>query len=250
VEGDLTAPAPVTDVQATAVGATRVSIAFTVSGDDGVTGQAAALDIRVSDSPLDEASFALAAPVAAPVPGAAGTVQNASIPVAPGSTQYIALRVLDEAGNASSLSNVLEVTTDPGTLIAGEGAESGAPAWTRDGLWHVTERFATEGSHSLWYGDENSGTYDTGTTNQGSLTSPVLDLGASPSAVLTFQEYLETENSPYYDRADVLITDVDDPSSTRLIEKPGDSYGVFRRRMIALDEFLGKRMLTGAEKRA
>lgn len=53
--------------------------------------------------------------------------------------------------------------------------EHGPAGWTGTGLWHITSRRgAIESQHSWWYGQEITGTYDTGARTTGPLTSPPL----------------------------------------------------------------------------
>ncbi|MBN1874090.1 MAG: pre-peptidase C-terminal domain-containing protein, partial [Anaerolineae bacterium] len=55
--------------------------------------------------------------------------------------------------------------------------ENSINGWTATGLWHPVDATSPYSSsfsptHSWWYGQDDTGTYDTGTTNAGSLTSP------------------------------------------------------------------------------
>ena len=49
------------------------------------------------------------------------------------------------------------------------------------------------GSHSLWYGQDGTGNYDTGSTNSGYLTSPAIYLAEGSTNWLRFMSWYETE---------------------------------------------------------
>lgn len=76
--------------------------------------------------------------------------------------------------------------------------ESGMSDWSAGGLWHAVDNAdpyfeAHSGSHSLWYGQDGTGNYDTGSTNSGYLTSPAIYLPQSSSYWLRFASWYETE---------------------------------------------------------
>ena len=92
-----------------AEGAASVAVLhWTASGDDGSVGRAKRYDIRRSLLPITAANFFLADTVGgAPAPATAGTQQSCTVIVpASGLTYYFALRVVDERGNWSLVSNV------------------------------------------------------------------------------------------------------------------------------------------------
>lgn len=93
------------------------------------------------------------------------------------------------------------------TCSFAEMMEANAPGWTADGLWHLTGRNRSSGSYSFWYGKEDTGTYDTGSTNSGSLLSPNIDLRNTGSVLLNFQTRWAHESyaSGDYDSMDVEI---------------------------------------------
>ena len=78
------------------------------------------------------------------------------------------------------------------------------------GLWHLsTLRGAQTGhspSNSFYYGGENTGTYNTGAANAGSITSPVIALPASGPVNLSFNYVLQTEGSTSFDTANVQVS--------------------------------------------
>ncbi len=109
-----------------------VTLGWTDSGDDGMTGTATAVDVRMSGSPITLANWDVATSVpGVPTPGPGGTPQRLVVRgLTPGATYYFALRVSDEAGNWSGLSNLV---TWSGTLdLIAPGVPAGLSA-TRNG---------------------------------------------------------------------------------------------------------------------
>lgn len=96
------------------VTAHSVTLAWTAVGDDGLDGSAAAYDVRYAVFPITEGNFHLASVAAdPPAPLPAGLQETCEILGLEPSTQYyFAVRVGDEAGNWSGLSNVIVRTTE------------------------------------------------------------------------------------------------------------------------------------------
>ncbi|HPD17328.1 MAG TPA: PKD domain-containing protein [Planctomycetota bacterium] len=121
---DATPPAAVTDLLLAPAEGGRVLLSWTAPGDDGRQGQAAGYDVRFSTQPLRALSWGGYAeagdPPAAvqwaeaerlpapPRPKAPGQLEKLLIGPLPADRRvYIALRALDEAGNAAPLSSVV-----------------------------------------------------------------------------------------------------------------------------------------------
>ena len=110
---DTARPAPVATLAVTGVTDSTASLSWTAVGDDSLTGTATSYDIRYSTTPITAANFATATSVSGvPLPAAPGTsqsvvVRNLSRQV----TYYFAMRVVDDAGHVSALSNVPSTTT-------------------------------------------------------------------------------------------------------------------------------------------
>jgi len=109
---DVTAPAPLAISVGTITDTTAV-ITWTATGDDSLTGTATSYDLRWSTSPITLANWASATLVTGePAPAAAGTPQNCMVRgLARQGTYYFAMRVADDVGNVSGLSNVPSATT-------------------------------------------------------------------------------------------------------------------------------------------
>jgi hypothetical protein len=117
--GDLVAPAQVLDLLVDHAGQTSISISWTATGDDGLAGRATDYDIRIFSSPPTESTFGQGVRVGDADFGPGGTA-----PAAPGTEEtfeitgldanevyYLALEVIDDAGNRSPMSNVVEAGT-------------------------------------------------------------------------------------------------------------------------------------------
>jgi len=104
---DTTPPGAVTDLTAESPTGASLTLCWTASGDDGDIGTATSYDVRYSTSPIDEGSFKAATQATgAPAPLPAGTPQQMEIKgLSFGTIYYFSLKVRDEWGNPSLLSN-------------------------------------------------------------------------------------------------------------------------------------------------
>lgn len=93
--------------------ATAVTLTWTAPGDDAKVGQATRYDIRYSNSPITAGNFSQANVVsAAPNPQVAGSTETVSVTgLLPETTYYFALKTIDDAGNVSGLSNMVNKKT-------------------------------------------------------------------------------------------------------------------------------------------
>jgi hypothetical protein len=114
VAPDAIAPAAITTLAATAIGARTVRLDWTAVGDDGMTGTATTYDVRFSTAPItSNALFMAATPAgAAPTPAASGGAETMMVTNLNPSTQYyFAIRVSDELPNTGDVSNSPSATT-------------------------------------------------------------------------------------------------------------------------------------------
>jgi subtilisin family serine protease len=127
-------PAAVSDLSVSELASSRVTLAWTASGDDGGSGQASTYQIRFATFPLDAANFAEGTPVVSPPdPGPPGSRETLSVSgLEPDTEYYFALRVLDEWGaygdpdNVSPVSNVVVATTLGAPVLVVEPLELSA----------------------------------------------------------------------------------------------------------------------------
>ena len=113
------------------------------------------------------------------------------------------------------------VTNTKGDVIPFDPSNP-ATAEDVDGLWHLTQRRATDGIHSssfsFYYGKETLGNYNVG-RSAGILTSPEIDLSNATTlenVFLSFNYLLQTENSPTRDNAIVQIKQASESDWTDL----------------------------------
>jgi len=112
--------------------ASSVTLRWTAPGDDGMTGRAAAYQLRYSTAPIIESNFDAATPVAGvPAPGLPGSTETFVVPGLVSSQVYFfAIKTLDEAGNRSMLSNVAIYPAPPPTAVGDSPAGlSFSPPW-------------------------------------------------------------------------------------------------------------------------
>ncbi len=108
-----TPPSSVTDLAVSNPTNTTVKLDWTSTGDDGLVGTAESYEIRYSTSPITSGNFSGGMLVGSPpVPSVSGSPETKTVGgLTPGETYYFALKVVDEAGNKSGLSNVVSGTT-------------------------------------------------------------------------------------------------------------------------------------------
>lgn len=106
---------------ALAASGNRISLIWTTTGDDGSQGTATAYDIRYSTVPITEGNFYLCQQISnLPVPYEAGILQTVSVEgLSPLMTYYFAMKVGDERGNWSPMSN-LALHSPPGSVSTAE----------------------------------------------------------------------------------------------------------------------------------
>jgi hypothetical protein len=132
---DTTAPARVTDLAVTGTSGLSVELGWTATGDDGVSGQAEAYDLRYAEGPITDQNWQDATLVeGVGIPGTGGAMETfAVIGLDPGIEYGFALAVSDEAGNRSDLSNTVTATiSNPIRLEVGTPVAS-QPDWSPDG---------------------------------------------------------------------------------------------------------------------
>lgn len=135
---DTTAPDAVLDLVAEEGAFASISLTWTAVGDDGGgascigAGSATRYDVRFSVSPiLDDGDFDVATPLdGEPVPSQCGFIESfCLINLEPGVTHYVALKVEDDSGNVSPLSN-LAIGTPGSTLGVSVHVTDVLPQWS------------------------------------------------------------------------------------------------------------------------
>lgn len=110
---DSIAPGRIADLTVVTAGSNWLQVSWTAPGDDEYDGKPSRYDLRYSSSPIDESNWDAAVPaVGEPGPGTSGTYEEMRLAgLAFESNYYLAIKALDEFGNASLLSNVPLGTT-------------------------------------------------------------------------------------------------------------------------------------------
>jgi chitodextrinase/lysophospholipase L1-like esterase len=123
---DVVPPEPVTDLTVIGVELDRVRLAFTTPGDDAAAGRAYRYDLRFSTGVITNGQFALATQALdepePPLPGQRDTLEVTGL--FPGTAYTFALKVVDDGGNRSTMSNVRSATTIGGgtqTIVLRQG---------------------------------------------------------------------------------------------------------------------------------
>ena len=163
------APAAVSDLSATSLGATSVQLDWTAVGDDGNTvgTMASNYDVRYSTSSIDDDSdFGAATPITVGVPSPPGTQGSAESFVVngldPDTKYHFAMKVADEVNNSSPLSNGASATTDDNTAPATISDLSGSTISTSLELRPATA-LSSSGELSDTYAKEKAVDGDAGT---------------------------------------------------------------------------------------
>jgi len=91
-----------------------------------------------------------------------------------------------------------------------DDVENGENGWTYDGLWHIVPEASScneahSPTHSWYYGQESTCTFNTGSANSGTLTSPIIDLTTTTQAELQLWYWFEGESSSTYDTVDISV---------------------------------------------
>jgi len=133
VGSDATPPAAVLDLVAADATHRTVTLEWTASGDDGGAGRAALYDVRYADAPVTDATWDAATPAFdEPRPRPAGSAETFVVDgLFQGITRHFALRVMDESGNYSALSNGVSATTTaltPAAVAVAGGDEQIGPS--------------------------------------------------------------------------------------------------------------------------
>ncbi|NUN48410.1 MAG: fibronectin type III domain-containing protein [Candidatus Brocadiae bacterium] len=110
------APGATTDLSLTGTTHVTATLTWTAAGDDLASGDAAAYDLRWATTPIvSDADYGAATEVEGePDPATPGSPETMTIPgLSPETEYWFALKTLDEAGNASPISNVVHGSTQP-----------------------------------------------------------------------------------------------------------------------------------------
>lgn len=110
---DTTAPAAISNLAASSFTSNSVTLTWTAVGDDGNSGTAAGYDLRYSTSLITSSNWISASQISGePSPKVSGNSESMTVTgLNDGTTYYFAIKAVDESGNISGLSNVINITT-------------------------------------------------------------------------------------------------------------------------------------------
>jgi len=116
IVGDIVPPDPILDISAIQTTSRSAIFQWTAPGDDQNEGLAVQYEIRISDLPITEENFQFAEmlPDSTPEPMEPGSIQQTYVTnLEPNKEYYFGIKSIDDAGNTSPLSNILNVLTLP-----------------------------------------------------------------------------------------------------------------------------------------
>jgi len=168
------------------------------------------------------------------------TAGDGTLQVANGSTITVTYNDLDDGtGNPALVTDTAQVVTFVDIFNADFSDNSGNPSldgFTIDntgapvsGLWHLSTGRGNQPNHSaddsIYFGQNEGpnggGNYDVGHT-AGRIISPFIDLTSAPTAQLSFNYFLETEGSSFFDQAQVLVSDDGGVTFNPIASNPGE----------------------------
>ena len=155
---DFVEPAQVTDLTVTGKTSVSISASYTAVADDGsdpASGVAYLYDVRYDTSFIDDTNWDTATRAAGEaLPQAAGSAESFTVTGLTGDTTYfIAVKVADEAGNYSLISNFVSDTTDPSQWATGIVDAPGDVGFSKS----LAFEFPGDGHPSIGYSDATNG---------------------------------------------------------------------------------------------
>ncbi|MFP4051711.1 MAG: PKD domain-containing protein [Thermoplasmata archaeon] len=145
--------------------------------------------------------------------GNTSTDQNPTHAYTSEGTYTVELTVTDDEGATDTTTQDITVESSGGEMtdIINQDFEGDTSGWTTSGLWHLVDDSDTYGdshspSTSVWYGQDSTGDYDTGSQTTGTLGVPTVDLSGATQAELSFYHWFETESYyESYDQVEVTV---------------------------------------------
>ena len=124
--------------------------------------------------------------------------------------------------------------------------EKSTAGWESTGMWHIINetsqyRNANSGNSSFWYGNDLTGTYDSGTANSGRLFSPPINLKGSVKTTLTFWYWYQTETmGNRYDQRFVHIREVGSQEWEEIDQLYDDPMSQWLQKTYDISKYNGK----------
>ncbi|MGD2156644.1 MAG: peptidoglycan DD-metalloendopeptidase family protein, partial [Anaerolineales bacterium] len=123
-----------------------------------------------------------------------------------------------------------------------DSLEGSTDGWSKSGLWNLSDdgSKAHSGTHSWWYGQLDSGSYDSGNTlNQGDLTTPVITLPVTTTNYLMqfWYQYESESEHIHWDQRWVQIS-IDQEPYTNVLQLYDDPMGGWLKTSIDLSPYI------------
>jgi hypothetical protein len=235
---DIQSPSAVVDLTAVDRDYDRLTVEYSVTGDDGMMGAARFVDLRYSHNPITPANWDTAFRVDnEPAPALPGSVQSVEVTGLDEDTDYyFRMRVIDKNGNLSPLSNEASGRTRQVRVLFADDVESGTEGWSVAGdapHWATTSLRSRSGN--FCWTDSPDSLY---TDGQRSLVSPVVDLSHAIQPVLRFWHRFDTE--PVFDVDFIEVQSSTDGLSWNTLARWKDTADWWRPVTIDLDAFRGQ----------
>ncbi|MFX1568621.1 MAG: CARDB domain-containing protein [Promethearchaeota archaeon] len=130
--------------------------------------------------------------------------------------------------------------------IFSDDFESGLSNWESiTGLWHLTDDSSSwtdpyhSPTHSMWFGDESTGTYNTGDLEMGDFISIPIDLHGYLNAKLEFYHWRESEADIDWDKSIVYIS-VDGTNWDLLYQNDVSYIAPWEKITVDISAYIGK----------
>jgi len=153
-DSDTIQPGTIQDVSVAQATASTIDLSWTATGDDGIVGQASSYDLRYSAQSITGANFYSAIQAnGIPTPTVSGSIENITLTgLQAGSQYFIAVKAVDEAGNAGSISNVVSSTTVAGNFFTDDFERTVlGNQWTTAANYEIVDnRLSNIGGTSVW----------------------------------------------------------------------------------------------------
>lgn len=240
-EDDTVPPSAVTDLAVIDTTTDSVTLTWTATGDDGDIGTARYYDLRYSFLPIDNTNWDDAFQAGGePRPQISGSTETfAVLDLDFDTTYYFAVKVMDNVGNPSGLSNIISATTPTPPTAFKDDMESGVNGWEYERLWHLeTHRSYSPTTSWAYNTGEPKYNYEWKKRNKGSLTSPMFDLTTFKTATLVFNEWFETERDNRFDWREVYIG-VNGEFTLLNRMWPGDPMRTWLKQSFNISEYAG-----------
>ncbi len=130
-----------------------------------------------------------------------------------------------------------------GVLFADDFESVGSANWTLETPWHLTSRFSSSSSHSLWMGDEGRGRYNPNLSAAATLARP-LDLTKTARPILRFRLAGQSDHDQNPTGEDRLFVEVAEPGRDfQTVFTANGLYPTWQEISLDLSRWKGRQLL-------